>query len=31
MADAEEFVGEGKLFETIDDWKKYYTDTYYGS
>lgn len=31
MADADEFVGEGKLFQSVDEWKKYYTDTYYGN
>lgn len=31
MADAEDFVGEGKLFKTADEWKAYYTETYYGS
>lgn len=31
MADMEDFVGEGKLFKTADEWKAYYTETYYGS
>jgi len=30
LEDAENFVGEGKLFKTEDEWKKYYAKTYYG-
>lgn len=31
LADSEEFVGEGKLFKTEQEWKDYYTKTYYGA
>lgn len=31
MEDAESFVGEGKLCKTLDEWKKYYVNSYYGS
>lgn len=30
LADVDEFVGEGKLFKTEQEWKDYYTKTYYG-
>lgn len=31
MEDAENFVGEGKLCKNLDEWKKYYVNSYYGS
>ena len=31
LDDQESFVGEGKLCKTLDEWKAYYTKTYYGS
>lgn len=31
LADAETFVGEGKLCKNLDEWKKYYLNTYFGS
>jgi hypothetical protein len=30
LEDMENFVGEGKLFKTEDEWKKYYAKTFYG-
>lgn len=30
LEDVDNFVGEGKLFKTEDEWKSYYTKTYYG-
>lgn len=31
MEDADNFVGEGKLCKNLDEWKKYYVNSYYGS
>lgn len=30
MADAENFVGEGKMFKTNKEWQEYFTNIYYG-